>query len=122
MAGANAADDQDGGGDDGGSISVLPSTAMAVEVVVTFGGATKIGRQWCMVVKVMMVMVKAVKFMTMVMVMFQYDNVEGVTILLPADDQDISIQVLCSGWVHCMLLHTICTTIIAIQTRCNCKA
>ena len=26
-------------------------------------------------------------------VMFQYDNVEGVTILLPADDQDISIQV-----------------------------
>ena len=95
---------------------------MAVEVVVTFGGATKIGRQWCMVVKVMMVMVKAVKFMTMVMVMFQYDNVEGMTILLPADDQDISIQVLCSGWVHCMLLHTICTTIIAIQTRCNCKA
>ena len=32
-----------------------------------------------------------------VMVIFQYDNVEGVTILLPADDQDISIQVLCSN-------------------------
>ena len=35
-----------------------------------------------------------------VMVIFQYDNVEGVTILLPADDQDISIQV--QGLLHCV--------------------
>ena len=35
-----------------------------------------------------------------VMVIFQYDNVEGVTILLPADDQDISIQV--QDLLHCV--------------------
>ena len=40
----------------------------------------------------MMVVVIVVK-MVVIVVVFQYDNVEGVTILLPADDQDISIQV-----------------------------
>ena len=44
-----------------------------------------------MVVVVMRVAI-VVKMMVIVVV-FQYDNVEGVTILLPADDQDISIQV-----------------------------